>query len=245
MLLIAHRGASGYAPENTKAAFQVALDLGAKAIELDIHQTKDKKLAVIHDDTLKRTAGISKEIRTLTYKELASYDVGSWFDPRFSSERAPLLEEVLDWVKDRAELHIEIKRGGTTYPDIEQRLLGLLISKKLLEKVVVSSFNVETLKCLRSLEKNLRIGYLIDSDPPKQVRENSQAIRPESLHLSLSQAKPVWARLAEECKLPFLVYTVDSPEELEKLKKMGASGVFTNYPDLDSIHWKKLGGTES
>ncbi len=109
--LIAHRGASGYCPENTLASFSRALQMGATAIEFDVQQTKDGRLVVIHDFDLKRVGGLKRRVGAMTYTELSQVDVGSWFDPRFKGERVPLLEELLDLADGKAELHLEVKNG--------------------------------------------------------------------------------------------------------------------------------------
>src|SRR6266850_7844739 len=127
-LIIAHRGASGDAPENTMAAFRLAMDSGADMIELDLHLSKDSALVVCHDSKLNRTARIKKTIKQLTLKELKKLDVGSWFHPRFSGETIPTLEEVLKLTVNRIALNIEIKQGSSLYPGIEKQLIELLES---------------------------------------------------------------------------------------------------------------------
>lgn len=107
--IIAHRGASAYAPENTMAAFSRAIEMNADWLELDCTLTKDCQVVVIHDDDLLRTAGVDAEIADLTYDEIRRHDVGSWFSPEFSGEHAPALAEVLDLAKDRIGVYIEIK----------------------------------------------------------------------------------------------------------------------------------------
>ena len=99
-LIIAHRGASGYAPENTIAAIEKAITLGAHMVELDIHQTKDGIPVALHDSSLWRTAELRRNVGSLTLQELKRLEVGSWFSPQFQDQRIPTLEEVLDRVKN-------------------------------------------------------------------------------------------------------------------------------------------------
>ena len=87
MLVIAHRGASGHAPENTMASFRRAFEMGAKAVELDVHQTLDHELVVAHDDDLKRCGRVKRRLKAMHWEEAAAIDVGSWFDARFACER--------------------------------------------------------------------------------------------------------------------------------------------------------------
>ena len=105
---IAHRGASSYAPENTRAAFDMAINMGVKHIELDVHSSKDGRLVVIHDDTLDRTTNGSGKVTDYTLKELKTLDAGSWFDHKYSGEKLSTLEEILDEYKSEAYLHVEI-----------------------------------------------------------------------------------------------------------------------------------------
>ncbi|MBU6430317.1 MAG: glycerophosphodiester phosphodiesterase, partial [Cyanobacteria bacterium REEB65] len=141
MQLIAHRGASGYAPENTMASFRLALEMGAKAIELDVHQTKDGQLVVAHDEDLKRTGKRKVRIKDLTSEELSKIDVGSWFDPCFSNERVPKLAEVFELVDGKAELHVELKRGSKLYPGIEEKVVEMIRRRKAQKSTLVSSFD--------------------------------------------------------------------------------------------------------
>ena len=118
MLVIAHRGASGHAPENTMASFRRALEMGAKAIELDVHQTLDHHLVVAHDDDLKRCGRDKRRLKALHWEEAADVDVGTWFDKCFAAERLPRLEDVYDLLPSSVELHVEIKHGSRVYPGI-------------------------------------------------------------------------------------------------------------------------------
>ena len=107
--IIAHRGASAYAPENTLAAFDKALDLGAAHVEFDLHFSADGQVVVIHDDTVDRTTNGSGAVAALTLAQLKSLDAGSWFAAQFSEERIPTLVELLERYKDRLHFHIEVK----------------------------------------------------------------------------------------------------------------------------------------
>ena len=130
MKLIAHRGASGTYPENTRASFRAALQAGAGAVEFDVQRTKDGRLAVIHDTDLRRLAGRRAKVGKLEFAELSSLDVGSWFDRRFRGERVPSLEETLDLFPDHLEVHLEIKQARPIYRGIEEDVLKLLRKQK-------------------------------------------------------------------------------------------------------------------
>jgi len=232
MRLIAHRGASGLAPENTLAAFQLALEQGATAVEFDVHQAADKELVVIHDEDLRRTAGRPEHIRDLSWQELCRFDVGSWFDGRFAAERVPRLDEVLDLIGKKAEVHLEIKRGSRCYPGIEGRVVGTLRRRRALKACVVSSFDHQALNAVRELEPRLRLGYLLGETPWKEAEEEMKALRAESLNLGRQQVSAVRVTSSHRRHLKVLVYTVNDAAEARRLKGMGVDGVFSNFPRL-------------
>ncbi len=232
MRLIAHRGASGHAPENTMAAFRLALEMGARAVELDAHQTKDGRLVVIHDGDLRRVGRRPGRIAEMSWKELSSVDVGSWFSPRFRGERIPLLEDVMDLLDGSAELHLEIKSGSRLYPGIERRVVALLRRRRARETTLVSSFDHAALGAARALDRRLRLGYLLGSTPAGRAFEEIKGLSAESLNVSLAQARAPLAREAHHRGLNLLVYTVNRRRDLERLRSLGADGVFSNYPEL-------------
>ncbi|MBI5624420.1 MAG: glycerophosphodiester phosphodiesterase [Elusimicrobia bacterium] len=246
MRLIAHRGASGHAPENTMAAFRLALEMGASAIELDVHQTRDGELAVMHDWDLKRTGrnlpkghpgrrwtrlGRSR-VGDMTFKELSAADVGSWFGPAFRGERIPRLADVLALVAGKAELHVELKKGSGLYPCIEARVVELLRRSNALKWVVVSSFDHEALRNARLLEPRLRLGYLLGLTTMRRALRETAELRAESLNISLRQATPKRVSLARAQGLRVLVYTVDRPADALRLEGLGVYGVYSNHPEL-------------
>jgi glycerophosphoryl diester phosphodiesterase len=232
MQLIAHRGASGYAPENTMASFRLALEMGAKAIELDVHQTRDGQIVVAHDEDMKRTGRRRGKIKDLTAAELAQIDVGSWFDPCFSNERVPLLAEVFDLCEGKAELHVELKHGSKMYPGIEEKVVDMIRRRKAHQTTLVSSFDHAALFGVRALDSGVRIGYLLGLTGMKKAYREMDELRAESLNMSTRQAD---ARKVRDCRdrgLRTLVYTVNTRKELSRLDKLGCDGVFTNFPEL-------------
>ncbi len=234
MQIIAHRGASAYAPENTLAAFRLALEMGAKAIEFDVHQTRDGKLVVMHDDNFKRVAGRKLRVRRLNLSEARKFDVGSWFDPIYKKERLPTLEEVLGLIGRRAELYIEIKAGSRRYPGIEGRVVDLVRKRGLAGRAVISSFDHKALYEARALAPELRIGILMGLTPFRLTVKSALKLDAESFHLSLRKITPGRLKFAQERGLRVLVYTVNAAGDLERLEDMGVDGVFSNHPDIAS-----------
>lgn len=236
--LIAHRGASGYAPENTLAAFAKALEIGAESIEFDVQQTKDGELVVIHDIDLRRVAGARRFVGKMSWYDLSQWDVGSWFDPRFKGERVPRLQDLLDLVERKGrliELQLEIKDGRKPYEGIEKRILDLLRSRPQWEgKVVISSFNHGALRRVRELDPHIRLGYLVGlTRRPKAIKE-VEALRCESVHLSRRQVDRYWVEAIRKSGRKTFVYTVNDRAELERMRALGVDAIFTNFPDIDT-----------
>ncbi len=232
MRLIAHRGASGHAPENTEAAFNLALEMGAKAVELDVHRTKDGELVVIHDEDLKRTGRRKGAIAKLTFKELLTADVGSWFSPKFKDQGIPTLEEVLDLCEGRAEVHVEIKQGSRLYPGIEETVVAMIRRREALRWTVVSSFDHGALYVVRAIDNKVRLGYLLGWTRLPVAYEEMRDLKAESLNLS---ARQVNARIVKECHArghKVLVYTVNTQKEADRMAKLGVDGIFCNFPEL-------------
>ncbi len=235
MLLIAHRGASAYAPENTLAAFRLALEMGAKAMEFDVHQTRDHELVVIHDADLRRVARRRAKVADLTWRELFALDVGSWFDPAFAAERVPRLQDVFDLAGSEVELHIELKNGSSVYPGIEERVVDLIQRRRAWRRCVVSSFDHAALYAARSLDERLRLGYLLGLTGMRAAYREMAELKAESLNISSRQADRHRVREARNRGYKVLVYTVNASRDLARLDKMGVDGVFSNHPELMSL----------
>lgn len=241
--LIAHRGASGYAPENTLASFGLALEMGASSIEFDVQQTRDQKLVVIHDTDLKRLGGLKRRVGAMTYLELSQVDVGSWFGAEFKSERVPLLEELLDLASGKVELQLEIKNPERPYPGIEERVVNVLRARRdWAGKVCISSFDHETLYLVRALDSGARLGYLVGLTRRAVALREAAELGCESVHMSARQADPAWVAAVHKADRRLLVYTVNEPKEYERLGNLGVDAVFTNFPDLGRLRRREAPG---
>jgi glycerophosphoryl diester phosphodiesterase len=161
---IAHRGASGRAPENTHAAFAAALALGAQAIELDVQLSADGELMVIHDETLDRTTNGHGPVGDRTAAELLRLDAGSWFGAEFRGERIPRLADVLAQLRDRVTLNVEIK-SARDLGVIEPKLAALVTAERATGWVVFSSFHAQGVRNMRAAAPWARLGVLCDQDP--------------------------------------------------------------------------------
>jgi glycerophosphoryl diester phosphodiesterase len=155
-----HRGAAGYAPENTMVSFERGMALRVDAIELDIHPTSDGELVVMHDPTLDRTTNGHGLISAHTLAQIRELDAGSWFHPSFKDERVPTLHEVLTWARGRIKVVIEIKQGPIFYPTIEELLIAELDRTQMRAEVLVISFDHFSVRKVKQLAPDLMTGVL-------------------------------------------------------------------------------------
>lgn len=233
MLLIAHRGASGYAPENTISSFNKAVEMGSKAIEFDVQMTKDEEIVVIHDYTVNRTTGGNGYVKNSMLDDLKKLDAGAWFDNSFKGEKIPTLQEVLETLPEDIFLNIEIKQMAFDYRNIEKKVLSLLQKYNRVEKALISSFNHNCLKKMKKLDKDIRTALLISSNllnPCEYVEAN---------HLDLYSINQSKAFISEElvCSAKengykVYCYTVNDSETARFCEAIGIDAIFTNYPDI-------------
>jgi glycerophosphoryl diester phosphodiesterase len=228
---IAHRGASGHAPENTLASFQKAIEMGAHMIELDVHLSLDKELVVIHDRSLRRTTGHRGSVGSVPLKKLKTLDAGSWFNARYRREKIPTLQEVFELIDDRVRLNIEIKKGLRAYPGLERRLLDCLDRHPQNEPPLLSCFDESVLQRLRKLDGDIPIGYLFDKGRPDQIIPRALKLGAASVHgPARSVSEEIIAKAHAE-GLKAYVYTVNEQEQMRYWVGLGVDGIFTNYPD--------------
>ena len=163
ILVTAHRGASLLYPENTMSAFIGAKELGAKWIELDVQQTKDRQIVVSHDSNIKRVTGIDRNIIDMNYFELKEFDFGSFFNEKFKDERIPLLDEVLVFAKNNnINLNIELKPNGREI-NFEKQVIDLIKKYNYENKCVVASFDYNAIKNVKKIDKDIKTVYLMSS----------------------------------------------------------------------------------
>src|SRR6478736_8242354 len=161
MLVIAHRGASGHAPENTLAAFRRAVMLGASFIETDLQLSRDARFVAIHDDTVNRTTNGQGKVHDLTLADLRRLDAGSWFGSEFAGERIPTLEEILEFAKKHdVVFYLELKPFG--FWGGEHALISALRESGEIARSVVISFDPGILAAIRKIEPTLMTGLLFD-----------------------------------------------------------------------------------
>jgi glycerophosphoryl diester phosphodiesterase len=227
-LIIGHRGAAGEAPENTLASFRLAVEQGCDGVELDVHLTKDGKLAVIHDGTLDRTTTGTGAVADLTAEEIRQADAGSKFHTCFAGEKVPLLEEVFDLLPAEMLINVEIKSG---HPALPATLVALLKEKNRQETVVISSFDHKILRTVKDLDPGLRIGLLYAANVVDHCAlalstgTDVYSLHPEQMLIGRADIAQAVAS-----SLQVYPWTADGEGEMLRLIKAGASGIITNFP---------------
>lgn len=229
--IFAHRGASGYAPENTMEAFALAMEQKADGIEIDVQMTKDGELAVIHDETVDRVSGAKGKVRDYTMKELKELNVSNGFE-EFPQVKIPTLQEVLDLLKKSdMELNIELKTGIIWYPGIEEKVLCAVREANMQERIIYSSFNHYSIQKVRELEPDAQTAYLF-GDVILYMERYAIESGVKGLHPALYHVKMAdFLKEYQQSGLAVRVWTVNEEEQIKKLISSGVDAVITNYPD--------------
>jgi glycerophosphoryl diester phosphodiesterase len=235
--IIAHRGASGHAPEHTFAAYDRAVAMGADYLEQDLQMTSDGELVVLHDDTLDRTTSGSGRVDAHSLAEVRALDAGRWFAPGFAGERVPTLDQVLTRYGHAQRYYIETKEPETA-DAMEEKLVALLARHGLVEpaadaqQVLVQSFSAASLRRVRELEPRLPLIQLVGTRRPEllgrldEVREYAFGIGP-----ARALVDPALVAAAHERGLAVHPWTCNTREEHEQAVALGVDGAFSNFPD--------------
>ncbi len=234
MVVFAHRGASGEAPENTLVSMKKAAAAGAKAVEFDVQLSKDNRLVVIHDYRVDRTTDGSGYVMRKTLGELKKLDAGSWYSREYTGEKIPTLEEVVELLPEDTLLNIEIKSFMLDKRDIAGRVVDVVERYGIEERVIISSFDHKLLKGVRERSRDIKIGLLfygrlLGIKDYEGIRE----LNPWSIHPSQDYLDKEYIKHLKGTGCKIYTYTVNSKERLEELKKQGVDGLFSDYPDLE------------
>lgn len=242
LLICAHRGASGIAPENTLVAFQMAIDAGATMLELDVQVTNDNHLVVFHDDDLERTTDGKGRINLTSLDELRELDAGSWFHPSFGNETIPLLREVLDLVVGRAYLNIEIKPVDADPESAKhiQAIVSLVDEYGMTANTIYSSFDHNALKYVKSLDSRIHTVALNIPGDKRLPHEVVFACSADAFGCSLEELTDLVVTDCHSHLIPVGVYTVNTPAELDHALSLRVNGVVSNFPDVLMKHYQSL-----
>ena len=240
-VVIAHRGASGHAPENTLASYREAIERGALYAETDVFLSRDGRVMAIHDETLERTTNGKGRLDEHTYDELRALDAGSWFDPRFASEKIPELGELLRFINGRMILCIEIKEGD----GIEAAIRAILDETGFRDKVVFFSFNPEKVRKTKELLPDVPSLYLVhvDSPPwtyPSSLVDDALALNADAIGISGRGAHTVDIAHAHRAGLPVFAYTVNEAVQIQQMVDLGLDGIISDFPQQTRAYIQDL-----
>lgn len=232
-LIIAHRGASAYAPENTRAAFELARDMGADGFECDVHLSKDGVPVVIHDENLKRLAGLNKRVRDLTCRKLKQLDVGSWFDRRFCDQRILTLEEALVLSKPRFVCMVEVKDSGDGRTN--ERLAREVAKSLKGARAMACSFNAGICAALKRMLPRLHVDWIAGDlramtralSAQKASELGVNGLSADYRHLTVARV-----RQAHNAGLRVDAWTVNRAPSVLHLARLGVDAIETDKPDM-------------
>lgn len=237
MEIFAHRGASGYAPQNTMSAMRLAVEQGCDGIELDAQLTSDNEVVICHDWTIDKVSDGKGKVGDFTLNEIKQFDFGSYFSREFQGEKIPTLSEILEFLPREIILNIELKIKATNKEPLAEKVADLLVSHDRIKNTIVSSFNHLCLKKIKNLIPELKIallyeGYLLN--PWKYMDDSEMDIY--SFHLNLNYINKEIVEDLHNHKKKVYVWTSNDIETTKELFDMGADGVMTNFPiDMKNI----------
>jgi glycerophosphoryl diester phosphodiesterase len=223
LLIISHRGAKGHAPENTLISFQKALDLGVDGIELDVHLSTDNQIMVIHDKTVNRTTNGDGFVNQLSLQELKALRIAD-------EHQIPTLAEVLDLVGRKIFINIELKGKHTAKPVLA--LIEKYIAAKnwRYDSFLISSFDWNALQEIHQLNPNIALGVLTETDVDLAIGF-AEFIKAKSIHPYFHLLNKENTMLLQQKGFQVFPWTVNEPEDIQKIKSYTVNGIITDFPD--------------
>ena len=231
-LLIGHRGYPARFPENTLASFQGAMQAGCDMIELDVTLTRDRKVVVIHDDTLDRTTNGKGAVFNHTLEEIQRLNAGGWFDPRFSTERVPELGEVMKLTAGRCMLNIEIKESAyeASYPAdaVEHQVVTLVKTSGAMDRVIISSFDQRILERIAAIGTPPALALISEHGADQRVLGMLLAMKAFSWHPRFKALTRNQVDRLHAAGLKVFPWTINTRDEAEKILALGVDGLICN-----------------
>ena len=242
-MVVGHKGASGYAPENTLASFQKAIDLGADMIEIDVHFSKDGEVIVFHDEEVSRTTDGEGYIHDFTLEEIKSLDAGGWFDTAFVGEQVPTLEETLDLIHGKIECVIDIKsKGHDYYHGFSKRIVEIIEEKNAKEWCVVQAYDEQYLEDAFQADSTIRMKKIMMGEEETHLLAfyiNAKHFTDHrNMHEFYNTLNPHYTTLSQRRIFRFkargykvYTYVVNDEKTMLKMMNMGVDGIITDFPD--------------
>lgn len=240
----AHRGAMGYAPENTLAAFTLGVEQGSDLVEADVQRSKDGVLVLMHDTTLSRTTDVEEvfpgrapwRVSDFTYEEIRQLDAGSWFSEEYAGEPVPTMADMVELLRPtRAGILMELK-SPALYPGIEEQVAeefadypAYVESAVRAERLVVQSFDWESMERYHAVQPSVPVGLL---GRPAQARLPELSTWADQINPGFSTYDAAYVEAVHDLGMQVHTYTVNRPEDMHMVLDRGVDGVITNYPDV-------------
>ncbi|MEW3991197.1 glycerophosphodiester phosphodiesterase [Bacillus altitudinis] len=231
MYIIAHRGSSSAAPENTIAAFDVAVKQGADYIELDVQMTMDQHVVVIHDDTVDRTTNGNGLVKSYTLDQLKKLDAGSWFDHQYTNERIPTLQEILERYSQRIGILIEIKHPKRQI-GIEKAVARIINRFAYSRHIMIQSFDVHALQRIKAFAPSLRTALIIKPDAFKLTKRKltTYSSFANCINMKKTMINRWWIDRIHTFGMDVFIWTIKDQKTADRIKKYPSDGVVTDNP---------------
>lgn len=234
-LIIAHRGASAHAPENTLAAFEIAIEQQADLIEIDTKLSADQQVVAVHDQTINRTTDGSGRVADLTYDTIRKFNASYKFLDQYPDEYIPTLDEVIERCIGRIQFNIELGNYLTPFDQLATKVSRTINHYKLQEAVIVSSFHPIPLRKFHALSPEVPIGFLARKGWQGFLSRGwlgRTLVHYDALHTEKSDITPGLINISVKFGYPVHAFSVNEPREMERLIRLGVDGLITDDPLL-------------
>ncbi|MEK3908456.1 glycerophosphodiester phosphodiesterase [Oceanobacillus sp. FSL K6-0127] len=239
-MIIAHRGASKLAPENTMPAFELALRMKAEAIETDVQLTKDNIPVLIHDEHVKRTTNSYGYIKDYHLAELKQLDAGSWFSKKFAGATILTLEEFLQWMSDTPlHLHLELKNNKIDYMYLEPIVFELLNQYNVVDRTTISTFNPKSVQRFSQLSSTIEIG-LLTSRKINNLARYAKELGAKAIHVKYRLLNKALIQKCQQEDMRVRAYTVNHFSPMMRCFRLGCDGIFTDVPNKALLYRNKF-----
>jgi glycerophosphoryl diester phosphodiesterase len=230
-LILGHRGASRYAPMNTLPSFVLAAELGADGIELDVRQSADGHIVILHDETVDHTTNGSGVIREMSFAALRELDAGSWKDAKYARAQIPTLDEVFEAVGQSLLINVEIKAEHDSDLRVVPQVVDCIRRHNMIDRVIMSSFNPAALREFRALMPEVMVGYLLEGDQPADG-DWMQGLQIEAVNPYYEWIDDAYMQRIRAKNLAVYTWTVNDANAALKLQQLGVNAIISDVPDV-------------
>ncbi len=223
-----HRGASGLAPENTMVALMKAIEFGADFSELDVQETADGTIVLMHDDSLQRTTNLAAPIWEKSYEDLQALEAGAWFSDEFKGEPIPTLKSIIGAVRGKMKLNIELKMSGHE-KQLTEKVVAMVEEEDFIKECILTSFDFSAVKKIRQLNNKIKAGFIFSEIPED---EDVFTANVDLLSVNKKIVTKEFVQQAHANNKEVHVWTVNDPDDMRRLIALGVDNIITNYPNI-------------